>query len=352
LSLICAVVALSPVPVAHADVDSAMTTVGGSSASVRVIISITTALGTSSDDDVKVVAVLGAAQSGFSPNVPPFTQSQLYGMTFNLANTTFNFQLFCLPLVSCQNLNVSVSDLQFDLVAPACSPLNAAGNGSFANATFHVTGNYLASGLTSASGAIDATNPAAFGARFTNPIPGAVRMDQLTIANQTFTVPPDQLPTGVTAMSLTIESNLTNTAFAGPFVVSPFSFDADNDGVFDACDTCTDTDGDGFGNSGFANNTCAADNCPDAPNPSQADRDSDGVGNACDCLADIAPSATGGDGAVNVTDLLLVIGSWGTCANPSNCPADAAPITPTSVGDGAVNVTDLLLIIGAWGTCP
>jgi hypothetical protein len=54
------------------------------------------------------------------------------------------------------------------------------------------------------------------------------------------------------------------------------------------------------------------------------------------------PPDTNNDNAVNVTDLLAVIGAWGTCAG---CPADIND-------DGFVNVTDLLAVIGAWGPCP
>jgi len=62
--------------------------------------------------------------------------------------------------------------------------------------------------------------------------------------------------------------------------------DADGDNIGDLCDECTDTDGDGFGNPGFAANTCAVDNCPDTPNPDQADADSDGIGDVCDICPD------------------------------------------------------------------
>ncbi len=63
------------------------------------------------------------------------------------------------------------------------------------------------------------------------------------------------------------------------------------------------------------------------------------------CPADISPP--GGDGQVNVSDLLLVIGSWGACANcpPDSCDADIN-------NDCQINVTDLLAVIGAWGACP
>ncbi len=54
------------------------------------------------------------------------------------------------------------------------------------------------------------------------------------------------------------------------------------------------------------------------------------------------PGDTNIDGSVNVTDLLSLLGAWGT--NPGH----AADIN----GDGSVNVTDLLTLLGAWGTCP
>ncbi len=49
------------------------------------------------------------------------------------------------------------------------------------------------------------------------------------------------------------------------------------------------------------------------------------------------------DGVVNVTDLLLVIGNWGSCLAPNLCAGGDAN------GDNVVNVTDLLLVIFNWG---
>ncbi|MEW5796244.1 MAG: M6 family metalloprotease domain-containing protein [Candidatus Zixiibacteriota bacterium] len=63
---------------------------------------------------------------------------------------------------------------------------------------------------------------------------------------------------------------------------NPTQDDLDGDYVGDACDPCTDTDYDGYGNPGFAANTCPADNCPSVGNPQQEDADTDGVGDACD----------------------------------------------------------------------
>ena len=60
------------------------------------------------------------------------------------------------------------------------------------------------------------------------------------------------------------------------------------------------------------------------------------------------------DHAVNVEDLVSVIGSWGFVGFCNStflefgCPTDVAPATP----NGLVNVEDLLKVISYWGNCP
>ncbi|MCH7849657.1 MAG: hypothetical protein IIB53_15010 [Planctomycetes bacterium] len=49
-----------------------------------------------------------------------------------------------------------------------------------------------------------------------------------------------------------------------------------------------------------------------------------------------------GDGSVGVTDLLILLGSWGPCDDCNNCPADLD-------GDCSVGVADLLILLGNWG---
>jgi hypothetical protein len=71
-----------------------------------------------------------------------------------------------------------------------------------------------------------------------------------------------------------------------PLVYNPDQEDADGDDVGDSCDTCTDTDSDGYGDLGFPANTCDLDNCPSVYNPGQEDADGDNIGDSCDICPD------------------------------------------------------------------
>ena len=59
-------------------------------------------------------------------------------------------------------------------------------------------------------------------------------------------------------------------------------------------------------------------------------------------LTPVAPGDIDHDGDVDVTDLLLLLGAWGPCADCGDCLADLDD-------DCAVGVTDLLILLGNWG---
>ncbi|HEU4400797.1 MAG TPA: FG-GAP-like repeat-containing protein, partial [Candidatus Polarisedimenticolia bacterium] len=124
--------------------------------------------------------------------------------------------------------------------------------------------------------------------------------------------------------------------------------DTDHDGVPDPDDPCTDTDGDGLGNPGFAANLCARDNCPAEYNPSQLDTDGDGVGDACDkCPRDVLNDQDG-DGLCDSVDncpLTYDVSQVDTDGDGhgdlcDNCPLSANPDQADTNGDGVGDVCD------------
>jgi hypothetical protein len=48
------------------------------------------------------------------------------------------------------------------------------------------------------------------------------------------------------------------------------------------------------------------------------------------------------DGSVDVDDLFAVLGAWGECDDPDDCPEDVN-------GDGVVNLNDLFAVLNNWG---
>ncbi|MHC4968726.1 MAG: sialidase family protein [Planctomycetota bacterium] len=62
----------------------------------------------------------------------------------------------------------------------------------------------------------------------------------------------------------------------------------------------------------------------------------------CDCIWIVPPHDLNSSGAVGVTDLLILLGAWGS--HPDG--------PPDFDGDGTVALTDLLSLIAHWGPCP
>ena len=65
---------------------------------------------------------------------------------------------------------------------------------------------------------------------------------------------------------------------------------------------------------------------------------------ACGVPPEPCPGDFDNSGAIDVKDLLFLLGAWGPCPPKGDCPADFD-------GSGAVDVKDLLFLLGAWGPC-
>jgi len=133
------------------------------------------------------------------------------------------------------------------------------------------------------------------GAAFSNEVPGQNEFNGTTYPSS------DSYGNGPTGIEVRVDSIVGNLLYAYinvpysdadfdgvddavdncPETYNPTQDDTDGDGIGDFCDDCTDSDNDGFGDLGFAYNTCPDDNCPTEYNPGQEDIDGDGIGDVC-----------------------------------------------------------------------
>ncbi|MDH3626960.1 MAG: thrombospondin type 3 repeat-containing protein [Acidobacteriota bacterium] len=113
--------------------------------------------------------------------------------------------------------------------------------------------------------------------------------------------------------------------------------DIDGDALCDLFDDCKDTDGDGFGNPGYPQDTCPTDNCPDINNVPQTDSDMDLLGDACDVCALDPDNDIDGDGACGDVDNCPVTSNPTQLDTDSDGPGDACDTCTDTDGDGFGN---------------
>ena len=219
---------------ALADVEAFVESPVGASITITATLSITTALGTSSDSDTKVVLTSGNAFARCTPDAPVFTNLSVTSLTIDPANVTFHFDLYCFPFLGCQALDVAVTEFSMVQVGTCASPIvNSVAN--CPSMEMALVGNYSTTGVATGSGALSGTVASSVATRVQALPKSKLKLDQLTLSPMTIAPDPALLPAGVTALTITIAPAPGAFSMSGTYaVVNPS--DLNGDGVVDAAD--------------------------------------------------------------------------------------------------------------------
>lgn len=213
----------------------------GSSLDATMQITVTTALGTSSDTDTKNISVVGNGELVLAPTDPQWTSVRIDSLQLALADVTFNYQLYCFPIIGCQNLDVTLSAIFLEASGPMEATINAkTGIASFENVPFRIYGAFSTTGVAEGAGPINTEVPVSFSCRVSATKPHDVRLDQLSLSPIANSFDPATLPAGVSALSFVFSTDLAGVTLSGPWVGgSAFPYDLDANGAVDAADLAT-----------------------------------------------------------------------------------------------------------------
>ncbi|MFM1823911.1 MAG: hypothetical protein RI967_2177 [Planctomycetota bacterium] len=233
-SLAIALLALAPL--AHADSTASLTVQPGSSLDATMAITVTTVLGSSSDTDTKNISAVGDAQLVLAPTNPDWTGVRFESIQLALADVTFNYQLYCFPIIGCQTLDVTLGGVYLEAAGPMEASINPkTGVATFTDVPFRIFGAFSTTGVAEGSGPIATEVPVSFSCRVSATKPHDVLLDQLSLSPIANAFDPATLPSGVTALSFVFSTDLGGVTLAGPWA-GDSPFDLDGNGAVDAAD--------------------------------------------------------------------------------------------------------------------
>lgn len=219
-------VAASP---AFADATADLTVDKGSTATVELEVVITTAFGTDIDSDSLTQTFTGVGSAVVDSDVPPFLSLELPSLSFDLGSASFEYAFFCLPIIGCQTLDVTVSNFMIGLDQGGVAGPVKNGTASFPNAPFVSSFDYQVSGLADIVGSnvVPEIYPfsTSVGVSGENLVVSDIALEPIV-----FEIPQKDLPLGIGPVIITANVDLGNATLSGLLVPGEDDCNGDFDG--------------------------------------------------------------------------------------------------------------------------
>jgi len=220
---------------ASAESTAELTLDAGSTVGVELVVSIDTSFGTDTDADSASKTFEGVGVAVVGADAPPFLSLAMPSLSFDLGTADFSYEFFCLPIIGCQDLNVSVSNFMIGLDAGGVAGPVKGGDAAFPKAAFVSSFDYDVSGLADISGSNVVPDVYSFGTSLAAS-GGDLVLSDIYLDPITFEIPPKDLPAGVNAVVITANVDLSNATMSGPLVTSGSPADFNGDGVVNGAD--------------------------------------------------------------------------------------------------------------------
>lgn len=228
---------LGVVSPAMADATAEISVDKGSLASVELVVQITTTFGTDTDNDTQTKSFTGVGTAVVDSALPPFARLDLPSLQFDLGSADFGFEFFCLPILGCQNLNVTVSNFMIGLDEGGVTGPVVGGTASYPDAPFVSSFDYEVTGLADIVGSnvVPEIYPFTVDAGESG---GDLILSNIALEPIVFEIPPEDLPIGVGPVIITANVDLTQATMSGPLVEEPDDClgDFNGDGVVNGAD--------------------------------------------------------------------------------------------------------------------
>lgn len=218
--------------VARGQATAPLVTDPGSTATMTMDVEFTSFLGTATDSDTDTAPATGTSLLTLFPTSPPFTDCIMQTLDVEIGELQFNFRFFLIVTA-----DVTVSNLRLLSTNGFPGTIDGAGNAFFPTAAVQVTGNvHLVSAFFGLDEnlPLDSTLENPLSARITESS-GVVFLDELVIPPLVEDINSNDLPDGVEAAQVAIDTDASNVVFEGPH--SPaWLGDHDADGDIDLDD--------------------------------------------------------------------------------------------------------------------